>query len=77
LVRNSPVSARILKRFIDKGGYDLLKSIGSGLTSEEKQLNGWQRRGIITQLAERTTIGNEALHKIKKRIPYLEISWDT
>lgn len=63
------VSSRTLRRFIDSGGYALLESFGSGKTSDEKQMSGWERYGAIRELQKRTKTARPTLYKIKSAFP--------
>ena len=47
----------------------MLESIGSGETSKEKQLSGWERHGAIRELQRRTNISRPTLYKIKSSFP--------
>jgi len=67
-----PPSPRKLKQFIDGGGYAILESMGTGKTSEEKQMTGWEKHGIISKLEEKTNVTRPTIHRIKAWFPTLK-----
>jgi hypothetical protein len=67
-VGNRP-SARTLQRFIDRGGYALLDSVGQGQTSVERQLNGWEQRSIKQRLKQKTRLSRPTLYRIQSWCP--------
>jgi len=67
-----PPSPRTLKQFVDRGGYAILESMGTGKTAEEKQMSGWEKHGIISKLKEETKIARPTLYRIKACFPTLK-----
>jgi len=45
---------------------------GEGKTPKEKQINGWEKYGIISELQEKTGISRPTLYRIKSWFPTLE-----
>jgi len=64
-----PPSPKKLKQFIDRGGYAILESVGTGTTAEEKQMNGWKKHGAISKLASETRVTRPTLYRIKACFP--------
>ena len=58
-----------MKQFIEKGGYALLERVGTGSTSEERQIDAWSQYGIMTQLIQQTDISKPTLYSIKEWFP--------
>jgi len=67
-----PPSPRKLKQFVDRGGYAILESMGTGKTAEEKQMSGWGKHGVISKLEEETNITRHTLYRIKACFPTLK-----
>lgn len=65
-------SSKKLKQFINRGGYAMLESIGDGKTPEEKQIKGWTKYGIFSELAEKTRITKSTLYRIAAWFPTIE-----
>lgn len=70
-VGNSP-SLKKLKRFVDRGGYAILESMGEGKTPEDKQMNGWEKWGVFKKLQEKTGLSRPTLYRIKSLFPTVE-----
>jgi hypothetical protein len=67
-----PPSPKILARFIDRGGYAFLESIGDGKTAEEKQLNGWKKHGTFSSLQNKTKLSRPTLYRIAAWFPTIK-----
>ena len=70
-VGNRP-SLKKLKRFVDRGGYAILESMGEGETPKEKQMNGWEKWGVFPKLQEKTGLSRPTLYRIKSWFPTIE-----
>jgi len=68
-VRPSP---KTLDAFMERGGYALLESIGKGETPRDKQLDGWNRFGVVRRLQKKTGISRPTLHRIRSWFPTVE-----
>ena len=66
------LSPKTLDTFIDRGGYAFLESIGKGETPRDKQLDGWNKFGVVRRLQKKTGISRPTLHKIRSWFPTIE-----